>query len=160
MDFELNLLKYDVKELLDSQGKKFDKPGLLRHIEFRLGGSSGTYRLLQSNMVDGMLYMKFTATYLQDDTCKRSLRAVMGKRIHGCLSRPEMQWFNGGVDNAFDCIPHDFVCMHGKVEPIPSSQHTAGYYLNTCENFVYFTFASPSLLSLKIEKAKVETVEI
>lgn len=160
MKYELNLLKYDVKELLHNDGKRFIDTSLIRYILFNLAGTTGTYRLLESHMVDGLLHMKFTATYLQNEAFTRSLSAMLGKNIHAALSRPEMDLLYDGVDNAFECIPHDYVCVHGKVESVPPRQRPTGSYLNTCENFVYFTFASPSLLSLKIEKAKVETVEI
>ena len=151
--FDINLLNFHIEEFCAPNTTILLSAQHSNSIDFRLARAEGRYRLLQSRMQDGVLYMLFTATYLGKDTCSNTLRGMSGANFHTHIRR-----IDGAGSDIKNVIPHDYVCTHSQMERISEDDKRSSKYLITCEYYIHLVFKPPCIMQLV--KEKVETVEI
>lgn len=157
MNYNPNLLDFNIVDICYKANLQLKDGDHAHGILFKLGKSSGQYRLIHSRLLGNKLTMIFTATFLQKDSCLSSASAVMSQNFHDVIYRAGVGM--GQSDSIKWDIPHNYECIATQVERIADADKRGRGYLSTCECFLTLTFTSRAI-PMQLVKAGVEAFEL
>lgn len=157
MNFDINLLDYDINNYLKPSGRIPDE--LISMFGMKIFHTQGIYFPVKSKLTDGELNMILTATWLGSETVSKSVSAVKDKLFHKSIHFRDNPVYKIYGEAALSFVPLDFKCVNAVMIPISERDFEEYRYLNTCQYFVHLTFTSPKP-AMQICMVKTELWEI